>query len=77
MRNEEIAGHNHNLNLPRSIDSSEAEDIQDCEAHLRGGIPECAIDILKTCEQVCPQLHEALSGRCGPAIWSWRWRRRS
>ena len=30
----------YNLNLPRYIDSSEAEDIQDLSAHLSGGIPE-------------------------------------
>ncbi len=29
-----------NLNLPRYNDSSEPEDLQDIEAHLRGGIPE-------------------------------------
>jgi predicted metal-dependent hydrolase len=29
-----------NLNLPRYIDSSEQEDIQDLSAHLRGGIPD-------------------------------------
>lgn len=30
----------YNLNLPRYIDSTEPEDIQDIEGHLRGGIPE-------------------------------------
>ncbi len=29
-----------NLNLPRYIDSTEPEDLQDIDAHLRGGIPE-------------------------------------
>ncbi|WP_449405597.1 N-6 DNA methylase, partial [Massilia phosphatilytica] len=29
----------YNLNLPRYIDSTEAEDIQDLDAHLNGGIP--------------------------------------
>ena len=33
-----------NLNLPRYIDSSEPEDIQDIHAHLNGGIPERDID---------------------------------
>lgn len=28
----------YNLNLPRYIDNSEAEDIQDIQAHLQGGI---------------------------------------
>lgn len=60
VRNEEIAGHDYNLNLPRYIDSSEAEDLQDIEAHLRGGIPERDIDALEAYWQVCPQLREAL-----------------
>jgi type I restriction enzyme M protein len=34
----------YNLNLPRYIDSSEPEDLQDIEAHLRGGIPERDIE---------------------------------
>jgi type I restriction enzyme M protein len=60
VRNKEIAGHDYNLNLPRYIDSSEAEDLQDIEAHLRGGIPERDIDALEAYWQVCPQLREAL-----------------
>jgi type I restriction enzyme M protein len=34
----------YNLNLPRYIDSTEPEDLQDIDAHLRGGIPERDID---------------------------------
>jgi type I restriction enzyme M protein len=34
----------YNLNLPRYIDSSEPEDLQDIDGHLRGGIPDCDID---------------------------------
>lgn len=60
VRNEEIKGHDYNLNLPRYIDSSEAEDLQDIEAHLRGGIPERDIDALEAYWQVCPQLRQAL-----------------
>ena len=33
-----------NLNLPRYIDSSEPEDLQDIVGHLRGGIPERDLD---------------------------------
>ncbi len=33
-----------NLNLPRYIDSSDPEDLQDIDAHLRGGIPERDLD---------------------------------
>jgi len=60
VRNEEIAGHDYNLNLPRYIDSSEEEDLQDIEAHLRGGIPERDVSALESYWQVCPQLREAL-----------------
>src|SRR5690606_26161396 len=35
-----------NLNIPRYIDSSEPEDLQDLHAHLHGGIPERDIDAL-------------------------------
>jgi type I restriction enzyme M protein len=68
VRNKEIAGHDYNLNLPRYIDSSEAEDLQDIEAHLRGGIPERDIDALEAYWQVCPQLREALIGPLRPGF---------
>ena len=35
----EISENEYNLNIPRYIDSSEKEDRQDIEAHLKGGIP--------------------------------------
>ncbi len=60
VRNKEIAGHDYNLNLPRYIDSSDTEDLQDIEAHLRGGMPERDIDALEAYWQVCPQLREVL-----------------
>lgn len=43
---EEIADpkNDYNLNLPRYIDSTEPEDIQDIHAHLKGGIPNPDID---------------------------------
>ncbi len=34
----------YNLNLPRYIDSTEPEDLQDIDGHLRGGIPQWDID---------------------------------
>ena len=37
---------NYNLNIPRYIDTSEPEDIQDLEAHLKGGIPDRDLDAL-------------------------------
>ena len=36
----------YNLNIPRYIDSSEPEDIQDLHAHLHGGIPDRDLDAL-------------------------------
>ncbi len=43
---EEIANakNDYNLNLPRYIDSTEPEDLQDIDGHLRGGIPARDID---------------------------------
>jgi len=49
-----------NLNLPRYIDSSEPEDIQDLGAHLQGGIPNRDLDALAAYWQVMPQLRAAL-----------------
>ncbi|MCF5023862.1 class I SAM-dependent DNA methyltransferase [Pseudomonas lurida] len=49
-----------NLNLPRYIDSTEPEDIQDINGHLRGGIPERDIDAFNRYWQVMPALRAAL-----------------
>ncbi|WP_300635385.1 N-6 DNA methylase [Pseudomonas sp.] len=49
-----------NLNLPRYLDSSEPEDIQDIDGHLRGGIPERDIDAFGSYWQVMPALRAAL-----------------
>ncbi|WP_374483669.1 N-6 DNA methylase [Zoogloea sp.] len=49
-----------NLNLPRYIDSTEPEDIQDIDAHLNGGIPERDLDALDAYWQVMPGLQSAL-----------------
>lgn len=50
----------YNLNLPRYIDNTEAEDIQDIDAHLRGGIPVRDIDDLERYWQVFPGIRAAL-----------------
>ena len=50
----------YNLNLPRYIDSTDAEDLQDLEGHLRGGIPNRDIDALKPYWEVFPAVREAL-----------------
>jgi type I restriction enzyme M protein len=51
---------NFNLNLPRHIDSTEPEDLQDIDAHLRGGIPDRDIDDLNRYWQVFPAVRAAL-----------------
>lgn len=49
-----------NLNLPRYIDSSEPEDVQDIDGHLRGGIPDRDLDALERYWKVFPGVREAL-----------------
>lgn len=56
----EIETNDFNLNIPRYIDSGEEEDLQDIEAHLRGGIPERDIEGLASYWQICPSLKSAL-----------------
>ncbi len=56
----EIAANDYNLNLPRYIDSTEPEDLQDIEAHLKGGIPLSDIDGLHRYWQVLPAVRQAL-----------------
>lgn len=50
----------YNLNIPRYIDSTEAEDIQDIEAHLKGGIPNQDIDALSKFWEVFTELKSTL-----------------
>ena len=57
---EEIEKNDFNLNLPRYIDSQQAEDLQDIEGHLRGGIPAADVAALLRYWDVCPQLRPAL-----------------
>lgn len=59
---EEIADpkNDYNLNLPRYIDSTEPEDLQDIDGHLRGGIPERDIDALDAYWQVIPGVRATL-----------------
>ncbi|MCC9641677.1 type I restriction-modification system subunit M [Rhodopirellula sp. JC740] len=56
----EIEEHGYNLNIPRYIDSSEPEDLQDIEAHLLGGIPNRDIDALQEYWDVFPSLRKTL-----------------
>lgn len=57
---EDIEKNDFNLNIPRYIDSSEEEDIQDIGAHLYGGIPNHDIDNLAKYWQVYPKLRNEL-----------------
>jgi type I restriction enzyme M protein len=56
----EIDKNDFNLNLPRYIDSTEPEDLQDIAAHLMGGIPNADIDGLAAYWQVFPKVREDL-----------------
>ena len=56
----EIETNDFNLNLPRYIDSTEPEDLQDIDAHLRGGIPDHDVDGLDKYWQVFPAVRSAL-----------------
>jgi type I restriction enzyme M protein len=57
---DEIEKNDFNLNLPRYIDTQEAEDIQDIGGHLHGGIPTRDIDALGDYWEICPDLRAAL-----------------
>ena len=57
---DEIEKNEFNLNLPRYIDSSQAEDLQDIAGHLQGGIPEADVDALSAYWAVCPELKATL-----------------
>jgi type I restriction enzyme M protein len=52
----EIERNEYNLNIPRYIDGSEAEDRHDLIAHLHGGIPGRDIDALAAYWRVFPGL---------------------
>lgn len=67
---EEIAADKNafNLNLPRYIDSTQPEDLQDIDGHLRGGIPDRDIDAMGAYWKVIPAVRAALfqsAGRLG------------
>ncbi|BAK37603.1 type I restriction-modification system modification subunit [Microlunatus phosphovorus NM-1] len=50
----------YNLNIPRYIDGSEPEDIQDLHAHLNGGIPNRDLDALQAYWDAFPSLRSTL-----------------
>jgi len=64
--------YDYNLNLPRYIDSTEPEDLQDIDGHLRGGIPNrdlSALDLIAAGGAVVPpQSYEVRSNGKQDAI---------
>ena len=61
----EIEANDFNLNLPRYIDTSEPEDLQDIEAHLKGGIPDRDLDALAAYWHVLPGVRARLFESAG------------
>jgi len=57
---EEIEKNEYNLNIPRYIDSTEPEDLQNIEGHLNGGIPSADIEALQRYWDICPGLRNVL-----------------
>ena len=57
---DEIEGHEFNLNIPRYIDNSEVEDLQDIAAHLLGDVPNVDIDALQNYWDVFPGIRASL-----------------
>ncbi len=57
---DEIEANAYNLNIPRYIDSTETEDLQDIEGHLQGGIPNRDINDLERYWKVLPGVRQAL-----------------
>lgn len=68
----EIEKNDFNLNLPRYLDTQEAEDIQDIAAHLRGGLPARDLDALADTWRVCPDLRAALFAPLRPGYYQLR-----
>ncbi|MBD3617462.1 MAG: type I restriction-modification system subunit M [Gracilimonas sp.] len=58
--NEEIRDNEYNLNIPRYIDNSSEEDIQDIEGHLKGGIPERDVEGMNRFWEVYPGIKDTL-----------------
>lgn len=57
---DEVEKNDFNLNIPRYIDSSETEDLQDIVAHLKGGIPNRDIDVLEEYWRKLPAVRDLL-----------------
>lgn len=61
------AKNDYNLNIPRYIDSSEPEDLQDLSAHLHGGIPDRDLDALHSYWDAFPSLRSQIFTANRPA----------
>jgi len=59
---DEIMRNDFNLNIPRYIDGSDPEDLQDIEAHLKGGVPNRDIDLMSQFWEVMPGVRATLFG---------------
>lgn len=66
----EISENDFNLNIPRYVDSTAPEDLQDIAAHLLGGIPDRDIEDLNKYWQVLPNVRTVLFGRTDRARYS-------
>ncbi len=62
---ERVKAEGYNLNIPRYIDGSSAEDLHNIEAHLKGGIPAEDVDALHAYWDVLPATRARLFG-AGP-----------
>lgn len=62
------AKNDYNLNIPRYIDTQEAEDIQDIAAHLQGGIPERDVAALDNYWKTYPSLKKDLFASLRPGF---------
>ncbi len=62
----ELEANDFNLNLPRYIDGSAPEDLQDIDAHLKGGIPDVDLDALSAYWDVFPAVRSALFAPARP-----------
>jgi type I restriction enzyme M protein len=60
VKNDEIQKKEYNLHIPRYIDTQEPEDLQNIEAHLKGGIPDEDIEALADYWKICPGLKRTL-----------------
>jgi type I restriction enzyme M protein len=69
----EIEANDFNLNLARYIDTTEPEDLQDIDGHLRGGIPNRDIDALDRYWQVIPGVRAALFKKADRPGYSQEW----